>query len=83
MSNILKTKPAIILEEIFQANLSPETTTKQLTNLVINIHNAAAEKVNQLEASLKDMAITMSHIQEKIESDTESNATRDLTYTNE
>jgi hypothetical protein len=59
VQNILQSNPAIILEEIFQSNLSPEATTKQLTNLVINIHNEVADKVNQLEESLRDIALTM------------------------
>jgi hypothetical protein len=82
VQNILQSNPATILEEIFQSNLSLEATTKQLTNLIINIHNEAADKVNQLEESLRDMALTMNRIQKKIESDAESNATKDLNYPN-
>ena len=77
--DILNTKPAAILEGILHADLAPEVQINRLANALINTHTEATSRVRQLEQALSDMAITMAQIQAKIESNNESNQTRDLT----
>src|SRR3954469_17569085 len=78
--NILNINPIAILEEILQTNTFPEVQINKLTNALINTHTEAASQINQLKQALKDMAATLAQIQTKIDSDAESNQTRDLNH---
>ena len=77
-TNTIATKPGTALNDILNDKDDQATKLAKLSNAYINLHEEATAKIDVLERTVQELTIRFSSIQTGIESDAESNATKDL-----